>query len=137
VTNAENNWGVTWSAISFVERVLSSHTAVDSFTRVNDIQFIIVRRGDHPDVNAVLVDDYMLGEATVYAILEEFDDVTAVVNNGTWNHIALDWRDFAKRTGVVVLEMADFLGALNVKELAKYTTHEEREERRPKRKRSS
>lgn len=137
MTNDEKDWGVGWSAISFFEGVLSNHTAVDSFTRVNDIQFRIVRRRDHPDVNAVLVDDYMLGEATVYAILQEFDDVTAVVNNGTWNHIALDWRDFAKRTGVVVLEMADFLGALNVKELAKYTTRDEREERRRKRKKSS
>lgn len=136
MTNGDNDWSVGWGAISFFEGVLSNHTAVDSFTRVNDIQFEI-RRRDHPDVNAVLVDDYMLGEATVYALLEEFNGVTAVVNNGSWNHIALDWRDFAKRTGVVVLEMADFLGALNVKDIAKYTTRDEREARRRKRKKSS
>ncbi len=137
MTNSENNWGVGWSAISFFERVLSNHTAVDSYTLVDDIQFNIIRRGDHPDVNAVLVEDYMLGEATVYEVLEEFRGVNAIVNNGTWNHLAFDWRDFAKRTGVVVLEMADFLGALNVKELAKYIPRDEREEHRRKRRRSS
>ena len=59
-----------------------SSLAVASFTRVNDIQFKIIRRLGYPDVNAVLVDDYMLGEATVYEVLREFADVTAVVNNG-------------------------------------------------------
>src|SRR6266700_1023021 len=100
MTNGVNNWGVGWSAISFFEKVLSSHTAVDSFTRKNDIRFDFVRRGDIPDVNAILVDDYMLGEATVYAILEEFVGVTAVVNNGNWNHIALDWKTFARQTSI-------------------------------------
>jgi hypothetical protein len=137
MTNGENSWGVGWPAISFFERVLSNHTAVESYTRANDIQFKIIRRGDHPDVNAILVEDYMLGEATVYEVLEEFPDVNAIVNNGTWNHIALNWRDFAKRTGVVVLEMADFLGSLNVKELAKYIPRDEREEHRRKRRLSS
>lgn len=120
----------------YFEQVLSSHTAVESHNRVNDIQFEIVRRDNLPDVNAILLDDYMLGEATLYAILEEFEGVTAVVNNGNWNHIALDWRKFAKQTGVVVLELKDFLGALNVKQLDQYTTCDEREERRRKHKKS-
>lgn len=118
MTNGENNWGVGWGAISFFEGVLSNHTAVDSFTRKNDVQFEIIRRGGRSTINAVLVDNYMLGEATVYAILEEFDGVNVVVNNGTWTHVAFDWRVFAKRTGVIVLKMSDFLGALNVVDLA-------------------
>ena len=106
-----------------------SSLAVASFTRVNDIQFKIIRRLGYPDVNAVLVDDYMLGEATVYEVLREFADVTAVVNNGNWNHIAFDWRAFAKNTGVAVLLAKDILGALNVEDLLKYSTLAEREER--------
>lgn len=137
MTNCENNWGVTWSAISFFEQVLSTHTSVESYNRINDIQFEIVRRNNHSDVNAILVDDYMLGEATVYAILDEFHGVTAIVNNGTWNYIALDWKKMAKQTGVVVFTMADFLGALNVNQLDKYTNRNEREESRRKRKKSS
>lgn len=117
--------------------MLISHTSVVSFTRRNDIQFDIVRGLARPDVNAVLVDEYMLGEATAYAVLQEFDEVTAIVNNGTWNHIAFDWRVFAKCTGVVVFQLRDFLGALNVKDLTKYVTPEEREERRRRRNRSS
>jgi len=135
--NGFNNWNVSWSAIQFFGRVLSNHSSVASFTRVNDIQYQIVRRGDLPDVNAMLVDDYMLGEAKVYALLEAFDGVTVVVNNGTWNHIAFDWRDFAKKTGIAVFLISDFLGALNVKDLIKYTTNDEREAERREHKRSS
>lgn len=131
--NGSNNWEVSFAAISFLENALRTHTAVASFTRVNDIQFEIVRRTVYSDVNAVLVNDYMLGEATVYAVLQEFVGVTAVVNNGNWNHIALDRKAFAKKTGVAVLLMADFLGALNVENLLEYSTAKEREERRRKR----
>jgi hypothetical protein len=137
MNNGENKWGVSYSSISYLEGVLENHTSVRSYTRINDIQFEIVRTRDLPDVNAVLVDEYVLGEAAVYAILEEFQGLTAVVNNGAWNTIALDWRAFAKQTGVVVLKMADFLGALNVHELSKYTTRDEREERRRTRRQSS
>jgi len=137
MANGSNNWNVSWSAIQFLVRVLSNHTSVASFTRVNDIQFEIVRRGDLSGVNAALIDDYMLGEAKVYALLEAFDGITAVVNNGTWNHIAFDWRDFAKRTGVAVFLVSDFLGALNVNDLTKYVTSDERYEERRKHRKSS
>ncbi|MES1213490.1 MAG: hypothetical protein ABUL64_02800 [Singulisphaera sp.] len=127
-SNGSNKWNVGWGGIKFFEQVLSNHSSVASFERVNDIQFLI-RRKAHPDVNAVLVDDYMLGEATLYAIMQEFPGTTAVVNNGTWNHIAFDWREVARRTGVVALLMADFLGAINVPDLTQYTPRDEREER--------
>ncbi len=84
-------------------------------SRVNDIQFEIERRRDLPSVNAVLIDEYMLGEATVYGLLQEFHGVTVVVNNGNWNHIAFDLKAFAKKTGVIVLmrHVGLSLGALN------------------------
>jgi hypothetical protein len=137
MTNGQNNWGVGWAAIRFFDTVLSGHSAVTSFERVNDIQFEIERRRDLPSVNAVLIDEYMLGKATVYGLLQEFHGVTVVVNNGNWNHIAFDSKAFAKKTGVVVLMLADFLGALNGKDLGKYVPPEEREERDSRRKKSS
>ena len=137
MTNGRNSWGVPFSAISFLESVLDNHASVMSFTRTNDIQFIIAREFGRPNVNAVLIDEYVLGEAAAYAILKEFNDVTVIVNNGSWNRVALDWRDFAKRTGVAVFQLRDFMGALNAKDPTKYVTFEEREERDRKRNRSS
>lgn len=135
--NGQNNWNVGYSAILFMEQVLSSHTSVRSFTRMNDIQFQIVRSKGHPDLNVVFVDVYEFGEAAAYAIIEEFDGIQVIVNNGSWNHILVDWRKFANRTGVVIFKLSDFMGAINVQDLRNYVTEDERDERRRKRKKSS
>jgi hypothetical protein len=131
--NGQNNWNVGYSAILFMEQLLHSHTKVCSFKRINDIQFLVVRNEGYPELNVVFVDQYELGEATAYAIIEEFSGVEVVVNNGHWNHIVVDWRDFAKRTGVVIFKLSDFLGAINVQDLRKHVTEDERTERRRKR----
>lgn len=135
--NGQNNWNVGYSAICFMEQVLSTHTAVQSFDRKNDIQFSIVRTGELSDLNIVFVEEYHLGEAAAYAIIKEFEGVQMIVNNGNWNHVLLDWRNFADRTGVFVFKMPDFMGALNCDDIRKYITADEREERRRKRRKSS
>ena len=135
--NGHNNWNVGYGAISFMEQVLRSHTSVASFDRTNDIQFEVVRTKGLPDLNVVFVDEYELGEAAAYAIINEFPGVEVIVNNGNWNQILVDWRDFANRTGVTIFKMADFMGAINVEDPRKYVTESERGERRRKRRRSS
>lgn len=124
--NGENNWNVGYGGISFFEQVLSNHSSVDSFVRTNEIQFIITRSKGMSQVNAVLVDIYMLGEAAHHAILSEFPGVTSIVNNGNWNHIAYDSRKVAKQTGVETFLMRKFLGALNCNDFSKYILADER-----------
>jgi len=133
----EFDWAVGYGSIAFFKQVLSNHTAVASYERSNDIQFDTVRRGSLSDLKIVFVDEYELGEAFAYAIIDEFDGVDVIVNNGNWNHIILDWRDFEKRTGVAILKVADFMGAINHEQLTKCTTERERDERREKRRKSS
>jgi selenocysteine lyase/cysteine desulfurase len=135
--NGQNNWNVGYSSILFMERVLNSHIAVALFERVNDIQFIVERANSLSKINVVFVNEYHLGEAAAYAIIDEFDGVEVIVNNGNWNHILVDWREFADRTGIIILKVSDFIGAINVEDLRKYVTEEEREERRQKRRKSS
>jgi len=135
--NGQNNWNVGYSSILFMEQVLTSHSAVASFKRNNDIEFQIVRANGLSELNVVFVDEYYLGEAAAYAIIKEFDGVEVIVNNGTWNLILLDWREFAERTGVVILKVSDFMGAISVEDLRKYVTADEREARRRKRQASS
>src|SRR4051812_33189743 len=73
MSNGENNWNVGYGAIVFMEQVLNSHTAVESFERINDIRFLIQRRNEMSGVNAVLVEQYEFGIAAFYAVLKEFD----------------------------------------------------------------
>ena len=130
--NGKNRWGVGYPAIQFMEQVLNFHQRVKSFERANDIQFFI-QRTDLPAVNAVFVEQYEFGVASLYAVLGEFQGVTVVVNNGNWNHIAFDRMELSMSTGVVAFAMKDFMGALNVARLDKYVPRDERQTRPPRR----
>lgn len=113
MTNGVNSRGVGYSEIVFFESTLSSHSAVASFERFNDIQFIIKRTFEVSDLNIVFVSEYRLGQEFAYSILDEFDDVNVIVNNGNWNVVSLEQEEFHRNTGVHVIRLKNFLGALN------------------------
>ena len=60
--NDQNNWNVGYSSILFMEQVLSSHRAVASFERVNDIQFIVERANGLSKINVVFVNNSISGK---------------------------------------------------------------------------
>ncbi len=113
MTNGDNGWGVKYSEISFFWQALDSHTAVASFERSNDILFDIVRKPPMSALKVAFVSEYRLGEAAAYRAMAEFPGINAIVNNGNWNAIVLDENAFTAQTGVAVIKVRNFLGALN------------------------
>jgi hypothetical protein len=113
VSNGSNKFNVAYSEIIFFESVLRSHTAVASFERTDDIRFEIERNKGMSGLSVVLVSEYRLGEAFAYCVIDEFRGIDAIVNNGKWNAVALDQREFKSNTGVEVFKINQFLGALN------------------------
>lgn len=137
MSNGNNDWNVGYGAIRFMEQVLTTHTAVETFERTNDIQFLIRRRKGMTPVNAVLVEQYEFGIASLYAVLQQFRGINVVVNNGNWNQIAFDRNDAFKNTSVIALSMNDFLGALHVDRLDQYVPRSERDARDQERRKTS
>ena len=113
MNNGSNNWGVNFSEISFFCHVLDNHSAVLSYERSHDILFVIQRRPPTPPLRVLFVSEYRLGDAAAYRALSEFDDVAVIVNNGNWNDIVLNRWEFKRSTGVDVVKLTQFLGALN------------------------
>lgn len=113
MSNGENSWGVGYSEIMFFSQVLHSHTAVASFTRSKDIVFDIVRLANTSPLRVLLLSEYRLGESAAYKALQDFSDIQVIVNNGNWNAVVLNKIDFKKQTGIHVMEVRNFLGALN------------------------
>ena len=58
-----NDWNVSYSTISFVERALQSHSKVAHFERFQDIVFEITHI-DGRVLKMVLVNEYTLGNLT-------------------------------------------------------------------------
>lgn len=113
MSNGSNNFDIGYSEIIFFESVLRSHTAVTSFERIDDIRFEIARNNDRSNLSVVLISEYRLGEAFAFRVLDAFPEIDAIVNSGNWNAVVLDRADFKSNTGVEVLKMTHFLGALN------------------------
>jgi hypothetical protein len=113
MSNGSNSFGVGYSEIVFFESVLRSHAAAAGFERSHDIRFDIERINGMSNLSVILVSEYRLGEAFAYRVLSEFQGVDIIVNNGKWNAVVLDRVEFKENTGVEVLQLSQFMGALN------------------------
>ena len=79
-----NEWNVSYSTISFVERALQSHSKVAQFSRSQDIVFEVTHI-DGRVLKMVLVNEYILGVAAVHQALSQFPGAEYVVTCANWN----------------------------------------------------
>jgi len=124
-----NFWGVSYSSISFFEKALSGHKKVESFKRLKDICFVIVRT-DGTIIRVLLVDEYTLGLAAVLRALDEFPDIDYVVTAGNWNGYTREAKEYGTNNGIGIFNAGEFLGALWWTEPKKY--HQKDEDGNPK-----
>jgi len=114
-----NDWGVSYSAISFAERALRGHAKVASFERVQDIEFVI-ELTNGKSIKMVLVDEYTLGLAAIHRALSEFPGVEYIVTCANWNGYTREAKDFGRENGLGVFVFGEFIGALHWTEPKKY-----------------
>lgn len=107
-----NNWGVSYSIISFFERVLTGHNKVVSYERVNDIHFV-VEHVNGTVLNVLLVDEYSLGLAAVLRAQAEFPAIDYVVTGGNWNGYTPEAKEYGWQNGIGIFNTDEFFGALN------------------------
>lgn len=107
-----NNWGVPFSVISFFAEALGGHDKVSSYTRTNDIYFIITHINGN-ELKVLLVNDYSLGLATVLRAKAEFPDVEYVVTGGNWNGYTPEAKEYGRENSIGIFNIGEFFGALN------------------------
>ena len=114
-----NDWNVSFSTISFVERALRSHSKVKQFTRSQDIVFEI-RHIDGRVLNMVLVNEYTLGIAAVHKALFQFPGVEYIVTGANWNAYTREAKDYGRQNDIGIFVIGEFFGALHWTEPKKY-----------------
>ena len=114
-----NDWNVSYSTISFMERALQSHSKVAHFERSKDIVFEITDI-DGRVLKMVLVNEYALGVAAVHRILSEFPGTEYVVTGGNWNAYTREAKDFGRQNDIGIFVIGEFLGALHWTDPKKY-----------------
>ena len=114
-----NDWNVSYSTISFVERALRAHSKVAQFERSQDIMFEITHINGRI-LKMVLVDEYTLGVAAVHKALSQFPGTEYVVTCANWNAYTREAKDFGRQNDVGIFVISEFFGALHWFEPKKY-----------------
>lgn len=119
-----NDWNVSYSTISFVERALRSHSKVEHFERSQDIVFEITHINGR-ELKMVLVDEYTLGVAAVHRALSQFPGTEYVVTCANWNAYTREAKDFGRENDIGIFVIGEFFGALHWREPKKYVRKDE------------
>lgn len=109
---AFNSWGVSYAVISFFERVLSGHNKVESFTRVDDIHFVI-KHVNGTMLHVLLVNEYVVGLAAVLRAKSEFPEIEFIVTGGRWNGYTPEAKEYGRDNDIGVFNTTEFFNALN------------------------
>jgi hypothetical protein len=114
-----NNWNVSYSTIAFLAQALTADPKVASFKRKKDINFHI-KLTSGAEINALLVDEYVLGLAAVRRALNEFPGVEYIVTGGNWNGYTPDAKKFGQENEIGIFNLGEFLSALRSRDPKNY-----------------
>lgn len=114
--NGKNDFGVAFSQIMFLKKILETHENVIILSRHDDIVFEISRGKQMDELTVVCVDAYSVSEELVTRVVSSFPTVNVIYFGGKWNGATSEARDFCK---------ARHIGLYNAGELALALRHED------------
>lgn len=119
MANGSNDFGVSFSHISFLDRVLSNHKNIIEATRSNDIQFDVVRERGGP-IRIVCLDEYTCGLARVFEAQEAFPGVNLIYVGGVWNSYTGDAKEYCRDAEIGLFNAKEINGALHRSDFWRY-----------------
>lgn len=115
----QNNWNVSYSTISFLEKVLRGHSKVEDFTRTQDILFEIeLENGTTHKV--LLLNEYTLGVANIAKAIDEFGSVDFILTGSNWNAYTMEAKQYGLDNNIGIFIIDEYIGAINTKDPIKY-----------------
>ncbi|WP_272692719.1 hypothetical protein [Providencia sp. PROV164] len=111
MSNGSNNWNVSYSRISWLEFALKKHDNVANVTRHDDI-IMEVERIKGCKIILICLDEYTLGEAGVYRVLQEFPNVNFISVGGNWNGYTIEAKKLCLSKNLGLYNSSELTGAL-------------------------
>ena len=111
MSNGSNDFGVSFSQIVWLEKVLSTHRNTQSVRRTNDIQFDLERlTGD--DCQLICIDEYTCGIGHVLEVLSAFPAASIIYVGGNWNSYTLEAKEYCLDARLGLYNSSEINGAL-------------------------
>lgn len=112
MTNGSNEWGVAYSLISFIHRVINNHANVSNVDRHDDICFDI-QRSNGVDLKLVCINEYTCSLARVFEILEAFPDTGIIYIGGEWNGYTWQAKEHCIENNIGLYNSGEINGGLH------------------------
>jgi hypothetical protein len=120
MTAQANSWGVSYSAIAWLEGALKGHKRVTNFVRERDIVFVIDRPSPFPAIRLLLLSEYTLGLATLLKAQGEFPDVNCIIVGSDWNAYTQDAKQHSLGNSFGLFTFSEFFGAIHYEKFYEY-----------------
>lgn len=85
MSNGHNSWDVSYSYISFLEKLLNGHKNISSVFRTDDILFHVERVKQGDSLKVLCLNQYSMSLAAVIRAMDEFPGVSIISVGGNWN----------------------------------------------------
>lgn len=125
MANGENEWGVTFGRISFLDGILKTHANLLAISRDQDILFT-VERGDPRDTLRILcTDEYALGLMLIRRAIAEFGSLHIIYVGGAWNGYTPEAKRFCLKSNIGLYNASEIAGGLWNAEYWKYAKRDD------------
>ena len=118
--NGSNNWGVSFSHISWLERLLTAHGNVLSVTRHDDLVFDVRRRLQSDTLSIVCLNEYTMGLTAVHRVINELGKPSIIYIGGGWCGYTMQAKEFCLQEAVGLYVTDEVSGALWANEYWSY-----------------
>lgn len=111
--NGTNNYGVQFSNIMFLNKIITGHKNVRELTRENDIEFAVSRIKQNDIIKILCVDEYVLSESRAQQIVIDFPNVDIIYIGGKWNKSSPEATTYCRTRKIGVYNSGGINGAIS------------------------
>lgn len=111
--NGKNDWGVSYSRITFLEKILDTHTNVAVLGRHDDIVFEIRRIRQKDELTIVCADPYTASLELVMRIVQAFPTVKIIFVGGKWAGYTREAYDLCQEHRIGIYNAGELSGGLH------------------------
>lgn len=122
--NGSNDYGVSYSIISWLEKALKTHGNIARVRRYDDIVFDIIRQNQYDQLTILCADEYACGITFVQKVLSEYPNCNCISVGGGWNGYTSQAKEFCLSMHIGLFVSDELMGALWVDEYWKYIKKE-------------
>lgn len=110
--NGSNSWNVSFSHISWLEQLLTTHGNVNTVSRHHDLVFEVQRNNPKDKLSVICLNEYTMGLTAVQRAIQEFGKPNIIYIGGGWCGYTQQAKEFCLNEHIGLYVTDEMSGAL-------------------------